>query len=347
MSGSSAVETFMILSGFAISFLLDGRHQNYLEFMTGRFFRIYPVYVFCLFVGLWSTYLVPSILETAHWSTVYFDYARIHYAAERANMGPHLFWHLTLLNGLLPKQILPDSAGTLLPPAWSITLEWQYYLVAPFIALCVRSGVGILALTFISIMGMHHGGPWINSQWAFLPPLLPLFLIGIGSYHLYAWYCVSGQPKSHLLVIPVAALLAFAILTGWHQVPLIIWVCGFGSVFLSGDDLLSRGVAVVRRLLLASSLQRLGRMSYCIYLIHWPILLLCLSVFLHWKPTLSGSSMLVLLIVLGLPFIFFASAILHEYLEMPAMAFGKRLAYKPRKATSPKSPALTSPAETE
>jgi len=331
ISGGSAVETFMILSGFAISFLLNGRPQNYLQFLTGRFFRIYPVYLICLMLGLASTYLVPSILQTAQWkSTIYFGFVHSHYVAERSNMGPHLFWHFTLLNGLLPKQVLLDSTGTFLPPAWSITLEWQYYLVAPLLALMVRSGTGILALTLISLIGRHFGGPWVNSQWAFLPAQLPLFLMGIGSYHVYDSFCHSGQPKSRLFALLAATLLAAAILSGYFWVPLVIWTAAIGSVFVRGDDLLSRCLAVVRWMLLLSLLQKLGRMSYCIYLIHWPIILFCLFVFLHLRPALSAESMLLLLFLIGVPVILFASAILHEYIELPAMALGKTLTHRPK-----------------
>lgn len=336
IGGASAVDTFMILSGFAISFLLNNRSQNYLEFMVGRFFRIYPVYFICLMLGLASTYLAPAILQTASWrSTIYFEFERIHYACERANMGWHLFWHLTLLNGLLPKQMLPDSTSTFLPPAWSITLEWQYYLIAPFAARLVRSGTGLLGLILVSLIGYHYRMPWQNGSLAFLPPQLPLFLIGIGSYHLYDWFCQSGQPRSRFFALPFAGVVGFAVLARWHLVALVIWAVAFGCIFVRGDDLISRLLSVVRGTLLHPWLQRLGRMSYCIYLIHWPLILVLLSLFLHGQPALASESMVLVLFFIGLPLILGASAILHEYIELPGMALGKRVARRREVLTKP------------
>lgn len=60
-----AVEVFIILSGFAISFLLHTRQHSYAEFMRGRFFRIYPTYLVCLGAGIATLYATPFILQQA------------------------------------------------------------------------------------------------------------------------------------------------------------------------------------------------------------------------------------------------------------------------------------------
>jgi peptidoglycan/LPS O-acetylase OafA/YrhL len=330
LGGGSAVETFMILSGFAISFLLNRRRQTYSEFMTGRFFRIYPVYLFCLILGVGCSFLVPAILQTAPWrETFYYQIEQTHYTSERAHMAAHLFSHFTLLNGLIPWQILHDSTGTFLPPAWSITLEWQYYLAAPFLALAVRSAGGVLVLALIALLGQHFGQSWINIQNAFLPAQLPFFLIGIGSYHLYEWFCRSAQRHSPLFALPVAAVVALAVLSGWHRVALILWALAFGSIFVRGNDFCSRGFSGLRSILLHSWLQRLGRMSYPIYLVHYPLIVAFLFLLLHWHPLVSANLAALLLLVIGLPLILMVALALHHYIELPLMAFGKRLARRP------------------
>jgi peptidoglycan/LPS O-acetylase OafA/YrhL len=337
MDGGTAVEVFMILSGFAISFLLNGRPQTYMGFMTGRFFRIYPVYLFCLAFALMTTFLVPGILDTASWkNNGAFDFQRTLHACERADLAGQLSWHLTLLNGLLSSQLLPYGTFTFLLPAWSITLEWQYYLVAPFLARIVRSGIGIVGLLLLTLLAQHFGQGKVNNPDAFLPMQLPLFLTGIGSYHLYDWYCRADQPQSRLYVLPVAALFALAVFSHWHVVSLSIWAAAFGCIFVRGDDLLSRLLSAVRWFLLYPFLQRLGRMSYTIYLIHWPILVLLLSAMLHLHPALSGSLAALFMFLIGLPLIFCASTLLHEYLELPGMALGKRLSYRKADAQPPK-----------
>ena len=194
-----AVETFMILSGFAISFLLHQNQPPYYIFIVGRFFRIYPVYALCLTLGIATTYLTPVVLDTSLWrDTIYYNWIGSYSVQERANITTHSLSHATLLFGLLPKSILPYSTGTLLPPSWSITLEWQYYLVAPAIAWLVRSGTGMLCVVFAVLVGLHYSHVWQNPENAFLPAQLPLFLMGIGSYHLYAHHARSpnGFPVS-------------------------------------------------------------------------------------------------------------------------------------------------------
>ena len=331
-----AVQTFMILSGFAISFLINHRPQPYGKFILGRAFRLYPVYLVCLVLGLLTSPLQPDIFRTTQWKSEYFDWFGALYAAERAHLGLHLFWHLTLLNGLLTKKILLDAGVTILPPAWSISLEWQYYLVAPWIGRMVRSTLGLLSLLLVTMWFQRYGGEWINFHWAFLPPQLPLFVIGIGSYHFYEWFCRAGQPRVQLMVIGVVAMIAVAVLAQWYLVPLTIWALVLGCIFVRGNDLFSRALSVLRWFLLLPWMQKLGRMSYCIYLLHWPMILILLSLVLRWRPGLSANATALLLIFIGLPLTLLASLVLHEYLELPFMALGKKLTYPQKKSAREK-----------
>jgi peptidoglycan/LPS O-acetylase OafA/YrhL len=118
-----AVETFIILSGFAISFLLHARPQSYLEFITGRFFRIVPGYFICLALRtLVAFQFTPWLLSHASWKECsYFAY-NFESISTSTLQHPleHLAWHLVLLHGAIPGSVLSHSATALLPPAWSI-----------------------------------------------------------------------------------------------------------------------------------------------------------------------------------------------------------------------------------
>jgi len=333
ITASAAVDTFIILSGFAISFLLHKRAQNYRTFMTGRFFRIYPIYGFCLVLGIITTYLTPHILAVAGWNhTIYFEWITAITQSSMDSLGAHTFAHLTLLNGMLPNRVLENASSALLTPAWSITLEWQYYLIAPLIARCVRSGGGILVLTgaiwfamaAIQFLGGRYGWTWQNSQNAFLPAYLPLFLIGIGSYHFYARFrdAEAGNP---IPAIAVASVFAVGILLQWHPIALTAWALGFGCILVRGSGPLAFTLALVRRSLLHPALQWLGNMSFPLYLIHWPVIVVVLTVALRIAPDLTSLQALILLFTLGIPLILVSSRLLHVYLELPMMAVGKKI----------------------
>ncbi len=324
VSATPAVDTFIILSGFAISFLLHHRRESYLSFMRGRCFRIYPVYLSCLAFAIGTSFLVPFILKTAVWKdTIYFEWIEALAAQESSAFGSHVFWHLTLLNGLVPKSILPGATGTLLTPAWSITLEWQYYLVAPLLARGVRSSVGLLGIGLIAWLGIRYSGPWQNPQLSFLPAQLPLFLVGIASYHLYSARSGPGGFR-HLPSLAAAALLVVVLLCPWHAVALAAWAVGFGCVIIRGDDPLARLLGLVRSALLHPALQHLGRISFPLYLVHWPVITLALFAMLRIKPDLSGPAALAILTAITLPAMLVAAEIIHRLIEKPAMNLGRK-----------------------
>jgi peptidoglycan/LPS O-acetylase OafA/YrhL len=325
LSGEAAVDLFIILSGFAISALLERRQSSYPRFLLGRAFRIYPVYLTCLAIGLVVIHLSPFVLRTALWrDTIYFEWNRAHSASELASPGAHTFWHVTLLNGLVPRRWLANTTSTVLLPAWSITLEWQYYLVAPLIARWVKSGLGLLLLVAVSVVGLRWGMGFKNPHLAFLPAHLPLFLIGIGSYHLHARFGGPGQPRSPLAAVPVAALLGFTFLTSWHPIALGGWALGFGCLFARGDDPFSRALALLRRALLHPWLQYLGQRSFPIYLLHWPLIITLLHLLLRQHPQVSQAQAALFLLAVGLPLLLTLAIALHRWVERPGMALGKR-----------------------
>src|ERR1700737_4207290 len=66
IKGGYAVDVFMILSGFVITRLLRERTESYLSFITRRFFRIFPVLVFALFLAILARPCAWSIIHR-HW----------------------------------------------------------------------------------------------------------------------------------------------------------------------------------------------------------------------------------------------------------------------------------------
>jgi len=321
-----AVDTFIILSGFVITYLLHTRPQTYRQFLTGRFFRIYPVFFICLLLGLGAVFLTPFILNHAAWqANIYFTVFQIPAsAATLAHPFSYLATHLTLLYGVIPEKILPFTGVALLAPAWSITLEWQYYMVAPLLARLICSRTGLLVLGLICWCDFIYAHFWSG---AFLPAKLSLFLIGIGSYHLYAEACRRERFKPGSFMVIIALIVV--VIGSWHWIALTIWTLVFGGVLLAQADFenqdgWSRRLLRGRQALLHPTLQSLGHLSYPLYLIHWPLIIFLLSGLLYWRPQTTSFEALLFMLVFGLPIILLAAWFLHKSVEAPMMRWGKK-----------------------
>lgn len=233
--------------------------------------------------------------------------------------------HLTMLHGIATRGTLPESSAAFIPPAWSISLEWQYYLVAPFLALLARRGWGLLILLAVSAVAIRFQAPWINSLLAFLPPQLPLFLIGIICFQFYRWRRIKDGQGIVRKLVPLFVVMAFAGLVGNHRAALGLWAIAFGCTLPRTRATLALGLPAVRRLLLHPVLQWLGLVSYPLYLVHWPMILAMLWALLHVWPHLSQVQALLILLGAGLPLILLTAQLFHWYVEKPGMDLGRRV----------------------
>jgi peptidoglycan/LPS O-acetylase OafA/YrhL len=336
-----AVQTFIILSGFAIAFLLEKQKESYWPFMRGRFFRIYPTYLVCLALGVATSYLFPFILNQAGWrETPYLQQVDASFTWQNRHLLANLLSHLTLLNGLFPRSVLPMASTSFLPPAWSITLEWQFYLVAPAIALFIRSGAGLLFLGAVAYAGILLEVHWTNPALAFLPPYLPLFLVGMGTCYFFNYLNTKSSEESSKLATPVAIVFIACVLFSQYSFALGTWGLVWCCILADGQSICGRFFLRLRGLLLSRWLQLLGSMSYPVYLIHWSMITILMSLILWWKPSITPLEAVAYLFALGMPTIFISAWVLHKYVEEPFHNLGKK--YKRQTAVeiskAPKAP---------
>jgi peptidoglycan/LPS O-acetylase OafA/YrhL len=222
-SGRLTVDAFIVLSGYVISKSLIIKRPGYWAFIQQRFWRLFPGFAVCLGFAL----LVRPL--TLHTSSGEF----VREAAENHFFWAQLIAHLTLLFGMVPNAILPDASGAFLPPAWSISLETQLYLLAPFLLYAIYRfrwrAVGIV--TAFSSLAFFPPIAWrlqdyISPLGAFFPQKLFFFLVGMG-------LCIASRRAFWELQT--------------QDIPLLP-VPG------------------------AAALARLGAWSYSLYLVHYPVL---------------------------------------------------------------------------
>ena len=173
------MDGFIILSGFVITQLLVTRKETYGIFIFRRFMRLFPAFAVCLVLAI---LVRPLTFGTAASEA-------IREASENRFFWWHLGAHASLIHGLVPALWLPESHFAFLPPGWSISLEFQLYLVAP-LALWIIIRFGLRGVAFLAIGSLLMFVPQVASKlnyvWsatgAFLPQRYLFFLLGMIMY---------------------------------------------------------------------------------------------------------------------------------------------------------------------
>ena len=343
-AGDSAVSVFIVISGFVITHMILARHEPYPLYLARRLLRLYPVYAVCLVLGLVSTLLLNRIMPLQPWgAAIPFTQAMARARASLAGNGLplHLALHLSLLHGLVPDNLLFRAQLALLTPAWSLSLEWQFYLLAPLVVLALRRPDTTLLVTAIAL-GLYLlarkgvPGPYL------MPSLLPAsalpFALGIATRLI-----LPGVPTRRSLPLSLLLLLAVALHTlAPGQGYLVVWaVLVLYMTTQSPIDPLSR---IAFRLLHAGLDSRValwaGRRSYCVYLLHFPILQLLLCAAGAWH--LGYWMTVATLAIAGLPLTLLGADLLHRHVEQPGITLGRTLAARWHQATpAPASTRLT------
>lgn len=320
--GDYAVDVFIVLSGFVIHKLWLDAREPYGVFLVRRFLRLWPAYAACLLGALALRPCVALIL--AHAPLGEPVAAAAHRAADLQNwqyeqdhLGAHLLAHAPMLHGVIPETLLPRASVAFLGPAWSISLEWQFYLLAPLLFWVLLTGRGPAWLLFGIVAGvgwmLRYSPPfclWFPME-AFLSQKLLLFGVGIASHEI--WRAVHGSGD---FIAPALLGLAALVLFLTLSIPLALWLVALAAVFAP------RGW--FKSLLNSAAFQTLGRVSYSTYLGHMLVLWALQPLVFRLLPGVTAPQMLLVLLALGGLLIFFLSLALHRWVEMPAIQFGRR-----------------------
>ncbi len=302
------VDVFIILSGFVIFRLIDLKREPYVPFIVRRGFRLFPAYLFALAV---SVALLPVTRDV--FAAMPFqgpnNETRVQLADEgMANLFPHLLVHLTLLQGLIPGWILKNSPLTLLGQAWSVSLEWQFYLLAP--AAFYAAERKRLWLPFaIAIVALVATTRFVTT--AYLGAKALMFGVGLGSY-LFVRAVEFGRSKTG----PLACWTGFALLSLAKGGLIEIIPLGLWAVVLLAT--MSAPGTALRRLndaLNTKPLLRLGTISYSTYLIH--MVALSLTAFALNFFGVSHSIYGAILVIVTVAASYLASEFMFRFVETP------------------------------
>lgn len=324
------VYVFMTLSGFVITFALDARKSSWLSFMKRRFFRIYPVYALSLLLAISSLNVSQYVAD---------KFAPQAFAGENserlAEVNEHFPLYVladaSLLQTLLPRPIFPHAHETFLPPTWSLSLEWLFYLVMPLLMGLLRRAWLTRAIGFfglIALVALFH------EQAAAICPSLSLangcyFLCGIASYFLWKHLPLIRGQKQRWAILSFWTALGFGLLA--LGLSFKIWI-GVLAILLYRrvHSQPIRAIECARWFLTCPPLKFLGQISYSSYLLHWIVIEICLYLQLRWIPQLEGRFPLALFCCATVfPLTYAASHLIYKYVERPMIDFGSQTIRRP------------------
>ncbi len=221
--GGAAVDVFFILSGLVIVQSLSSFAYRAGPFLTARLARIYPVFL-VVFVFAVAVQPLATGFERMAWIGPDSPARFIWSGGWPSDWGWFIAAHLTMTHGLFPDGVVPDLWLGFIGAAWSLSTEWQFYLLALLIG--PRLGLRSLAWLFLTISlaaTVWHAiapDPWQFSR-AFLPNKAQYFALGIAS-------AVVVRQEARCLVaysgILAAALVLCALQGGIDKLlPPVVW----------------------------------------------------------------------------------------------------------------------------
>lgn len=279
----SALNLYILLSGYAITRLLVVKREPYWEYVWRRACRIVPAYWVALSAAIalngWLAANLRRLPPTPDTELLVMI----------CELGASRIWidsalHYTLLHGLAPVPLLPWAPFTFLGVAWSLSLEWQFYVIAPLALLFAsRSRYALAFLVAMGGIGLGLADYWSNwSSVAFIGIKGGFILAGALTF-VVAARDAPTRLRWWLLLMPcyIASFLWWAgssclieagvTAAGWTAVMVSVYFVRFHAV---------------SRFLTARLVQYLGRVSYSTYLFHVPVITVLQRAIWTWiSPT--------------------------------------------------------------
>jgi peptidoglycan/LPS O-acetylase OafA/YrhL len=319
-----AVYVFMILSGFVIFYLLDHAGLSYSAFIGRRVLRLAPLYLTVLLAAVLTRQARLHALQALPWHSSGVA-TKIAIANETAaHFWQHLAVHLTLLQSLVPESLLKFSDYTFLGPAWSISLELQFYLIAPILFALVKARrwllLGAIVVFFTMLKHLNYLGE------GFFGRQSVYFAIGMLSYFVYKQgrKMPEAARAAQFCGLLAAAMLYSLLFSPWS---LMVWAIVL-PVATFGTDRRAVLLSAIGRILEFRGLRWLGKISYSIYLWHPVLLLLIAAAVEHFMPAFSRRFFLIVVGGGTLAATVAVSAVTFRFIESPGMRLGKRLGEK-------------------
>jgi peptidoglycan/LPS O-acetylase OafA/YrhL len=228
-----------------------------------------------------------------------------------------------MLHGVISNSVLPFSQYAFSMPAWSLSLEWQFYLVAPFVIALARQPRNIFWLALgVAVLEIAYRLHWLGEFQS--PSLLPAAAgyFGVGIASRIAYPTIAGTLRHPGIIF---ALLIILVPLSWDAIPILAWVFVLTGLVVNWSD--ANPLSRVYRLALESrAATYFGSRSYSIYLCHPALIAVCHLLWIDIFPLASRAITFLALSVMVVPLTVITAELLHRGIERPGIALGSWLA---------------------
>jgi peptidoglycan/LPS O-acetylase OafA/YrhL len=284
--GRMAVQVFLVIAGFLVARGLSSQGQalavSPLPLIWKRYLRLSVPFLAAIGIAIVASALANQWLD---------DEA----IPARATLGQWLA-HATLLHGVLGVDSL--SAGV-----WYIAIDFQLFALMAMLLWVGRYTfiAPLLALTLAaaSLFWFNRDASWDN--WA---------LYFFGSYGLgaAAWWAADRRHLSAWLGVIASIAVAALIVDFRLRIALAL-----GVALILG---IGQRSGLLQRCPEVRPLAFLGQISYSVFLVHFPVLLLANAIFAHFEFESAGAAVTGLLLAWGASLV--AATAFYRWVESPA-----------------------------
>jgi len=309
-NGQLGVQLFFIASALTLTMSWNNRlseTKKVKKFFIRRFFRIAPLFYLAIIYFTFDIFLG-------------FDFSSIDFSNVPLKK---MITSFLFINGLFPTHI-----NGYVPGGWSITVEFMFYAMAPFLFTKIKNINTSIAFVLLSLLvsyfvNTYFIGSFTNHEeflYYSIISQLPVFSLGILCYWIINYKDDTISRKN--LVLLAFTLFIFCYLTiPYHFLYSLIFAV---IVIIQSKNPI--------KLLSNRILAKIGKVSFSMYLVHFAVLSVLDRV--DWANMLSATNTVNTLgyIILTYIVVFICSYIIsnltYKFIEIPGMNFGKKLVKK-------------------
>jgi peptidoglycan/LPS O-acetylase OafA/YrhL len=309
LNGQGAVQLFFVLSGYVLASSLS-RSREWIDlgqYVVKRVFRIHPPYVFAVLFAWTASFFYPQLSPDSGLMPSIRNLAAVHID----------------VSALLDSLRFPGPAHSQLPVGWTLRIEMIFSLLLPILFLVARRTHWLLLLAASSY--------WLANPDRTLVYMLD-FSLGIAIFlergRLLSFLRGAGAPARTAGVLGALFLFHAPLLLGWSVRFNGILVSGFRpseiavmGVGAAGLVIACLGVPWVEATLSSRPCRYLGRISYSLYLVHGPVLVLCTFLLAGAPSPGAGVAFFFSVVAASIA----VSDLSYRWIERPSIAAGNRI----------------------